>query len=70
MQLYLVHGFTTTETTLETFAYWVSSGAEAMQKQGDIYSQPALHHEVKINIVRVPTDKAGMLKFLNEGQYV
>lgn len=70
MQLYLVHGFIRTLDTYETFSYWVSSESEARQKQDEIYSRKGLAREVKIDLVRVPTDKAGMLKFLNEGQHI
>ncbi len=71
MILYLVHGFIRTASTYETFSYWVDSYAAAETKEKEINSRrDVLKTSVAINAVKVPTDKAGMLKFLNEGQYI
>ena len=69
MKLYLVHGFIKTPTTCETVATWVGSQAEAATARKNFIEKGAKRADLTTDEINVPVDKAGLIEFLNRGQY-
>ena len=69
MNLYLVHGLIATETTVETFAQWCGTQAECASARKAFAERGAKKADIFTREIDVPTNKAGLLEFLNKGQH-
>ena len=65
MKLYLVHGNTETKQ----LAKWVGTQADAAATRKAFMEEGAKRADLDTKEVDVPTDKAGLLEFLNKGEY-
>lgn len=65
MKLYLIHGNTETKR----FGKWVGTQADAAATRKTFMEEGAKRAELETKEIDVPTDKAGLLEFLNKGEY-
>lgn len=65
MRLYLVH---VTKPDVKKFA-WVGSQAEAAAARASFTSDGHKRADIETKEVDVPTDKKGLIEFLNRGQF-
>lgn len=71
MKLYLVHGsIKTGDTGYETVAKWVGTQADCAATRADFINKGAKRADLTTDEINVPTDKTGLLEFLNKGQYI
>jgi hypothetical protein len=66
MKLYKVHGVVRTATDASTFCQWVGSQAECAAARKEFIARGGKRVDAQTDEVVVPTDKVGLLKFLNE----
>ena len=69
MKLYLVHGIIKETNAAKTVATWVGSQAEAATARKKFMDEGAKRADLTTDDIDVPTDKAGLIAFLNKGQY-
>jgi hypothetical protein len=67
MNLYLVHGHITTANSFEAVHRWCGTQAECAVVRKEFIERGADKKDLQTQEVNVPTDKAGLLAFLNRG---
>jgi len=65
MRLYLCHG----HINGDTFFRWLGSQADCSKYRAEQTAKGAKRADIKTDEVEVPTNKAGLLEFLNKGQH-
>jgi hypothetical protein len=70
MKLYLVHGIVRTPNSVETVFRWCGTQAECTATRKEFIERGASKYDTHIKEIEVPTNKAGLLEFLNKGQHV
>ncbi len=69
MQLYLVQAIVRTENSAEMKHRWEGTKADAATRRKSFYDEGANRKDIQIDQIDVPTDKAGLLNFLNDGKW-
>lgn len=69
MKLYLVDALVTTPTSAEQLARWAGSKAEVAAIRKEFKEKGAKNSQITTTEIEVPTNKQGLLAFLNEGKY-
>ena len=69
MKLYLVHAIVSTSSGGYMTHEWVGTQADAARVRKQYIADGATKDEAKIQEMEVPTNKAGLLEFLNKGQH-
>jgi hypothetical protein len=67
MNLYLVHGQVFTDNSQRPITEWCGSQAEANAIKKKFLGGGVDKKSIKIEPIDVPTDKAGLIAFLNKG---
>ena len=66
MKLYLVHGSIKKADDFETVAKWCGSQSECASARKEFTAQGAKRADLTTDEVEVPTNKAGLIEFLNK----
>ncbi len=69
MRLYLIHGLIQTDNSVEKSHKWAGTQADAAKVKAEFVEKGAKRADVKVEDIDVPTDKQGLLAFLNDGNY-